>query len=99
VAPTFASCSSFLPVFLPLLCGFLTIPACFGLSSLVWWPASTDDVARFRAARVIVEAVDGGGDPLHRRPLRVVEVEERVRAFRGGVNGVQWGGGGQWKDH
>jgi len=32
-------------------------------------PASTDDVACFRAARVVVEAVDGGGDPLRRRPL------------------------------
>jgi len=40
--------------------------------------ASTDDVARFRAARVVVDAVEGGGDPLRRRPLRVVEVEERV---------------------
>jgi len=32
-------------------------------------PVSTDDVAHFCAARVIVEEVEGGGDPLCWRPL------------------------------
>jgi len=56
-------------------------------------PASTDDMARFRAARVVVEAVDGGGDPLCRRPLRVVEVEEWVWGIQ---RWCQWGAMGWW---
>jgi len=52
--PFFVVSSLFLPV--------LVFFTCVAL-------ASTDDVARFCAAQVVVEAVDGGGDPLRQRPL------------------------------
>ena len=52
--PFFVVSSLFLPVFV-----FFTCVV----------PVSTDDMAHFHAAQVVVEAADGGGDPLHQRPL------------------------------